>query len=140
MSMENASIYNKRCQKTVRKTATTVERTPRHNPAAHDILNPRHSARGIPVVKTNVDQAIATNQSWQQRTEGSPHMVFCTGCDGCGCVELGCKLRALGESYCSTARIPASHNHRQHNQCRTPYTAAHTLVLLMMGIMMPETS
>ena len=26
-----------------------------------------------------------------------------------------------------------------HNQCRTPYAAVHTLVLLMMDIMMPET-
>jgi hypothetical protein len=26
-----------------------------------------------------------------------------------------------------------------HNQCRTQYAAVHTLVLLMMGIMMPET-
>ena len=38
-----------------------------------------------------------------------------------------------------TARVPATHNHSQHSQCRTPYAAAHTLVLLMMGIMMPET-
>jgi hypothetical protein len=38
------------------------------------------------------------------------------------------------ESYCSTA-----HNHSHHNQSRTPYAAVHTLVLLMMGIMMPET-
>ena len=38
-----------------------------------------------------------------------------------------------------TARVPAPHNHSQHNQCRTPYAAAHTLVLLMMGIMLPET-
>jgi len=30
-------------------------------------------------------------------------------------------------------------NHSQHNQCRTPYAAVHGLVLLMMGIMMPET-
>jgi len=45
-------------------------------------------------------------------------MVFCTGCAGCG-VEL-----------------PAPHN---HNQCRTPYAVIHGLVLLMMGIMMPET-
>jgi len=27
----------------------------------------------------------------------------------------------------------------QHNQCRTPYAVIHSLVLLMMGIMMPET-
>ena len=53
-----------------------------------------------------------------------PHMVFCTGCDGCGCVELGRELCA---------------NHSHHNRCRTPYAAVHTLVLLMMGIMMPET-
>ena len=38
-----------------------------------------------------------------------------------------------------TARVPAPHNHSQHNQCRTPNPAVHTLVLLMMGIMMPET-
>ena len=52
-----------------------------------------------------------------------PHIMFCTGCAGCDCVELG----------------PASHNHGQHNQCRTPYAVVHSLVLLMMGIMMPET-
>ena len=33
----------------------------------------------------------------------------------------------------------APHNHSHHNQCRTPYAAVHTLVLLMMGIMVPET-
>ena len=58
-----------------------------------------------------------------------PHTVFCTGCDGCGCVELEREL----------SRVPAPHNHSHHNQCRTPYAAVHTLVLLMMGIMMPET-
>jgi len=80
-----------------------------------------------------------------------PHMVFCTGCAGCGCVQLGRELCALCESYCSTtvqnsnfhtvhtARIPAPHNHSQHNQCRTPYAVERRLVLLMTGIMMPET-
>ena len=38
-----------------------------------------------------------------------------------------------------TDRVPAPHNHSHHNQCRIPYAAVHTLVLLMMGIMMPET-
>jgi len=38
-----------------------------------------------------------------------------------------------------TAYDPAPHNHSQHNQCRTPYTVIHGLVLLMMSIMMPET-
>jgi len=57
-------------------------------------------------------------------------MVFCTGCAGCGCVELGRKLCALCE---------APHNHSLHNQCRTPYAVIHGPVLLMMGIMMPET-
>ena len=38
-----------------------------------------------------------------------------------------------------TACAPAPHNHRHHYQCRTPYAAVHTLVLLMMGIVMPET-
>ena len=38
-----------------------------------------------------------------------------------------------------TARAPAPHNHSHHYQCRTPYAAVHTVVLLMMGIMMPET-
>ena len=53
------------------------------------------------------------------------HMAFCAGCDGCGCVELG--------------RVPAPHNYSRHNQCRTPYGPGYTLVLLMMGIMTPET-
>ena len=43
-----------------------------------------------------------------------PFMVFCTDCDGSGCVE----------------HAP---------QCSTPYAAVHTLVLLMIGIMIPET-
>ena len=53
------------------------------------------------------------------------------------------------EGYCSNSRtvtftvhtacVPALHNHSHHYQCRTPYAAVHTLVLLMMGIMMPET-
>ena len=38
-----------------------------------------------------------------------------------------------------TARVPAPQNHSHHNQCRTPNAAADTLVLLMMGIIMPET-
>ena len=38
-----------------------------------------------------------------------------------------------------TACIPAPHSHSHHYQCRTPYAAVHTIVLLMMGIMMPET-
>jgi len=38
-----------------------------------------------------------------------------------------------------TAYDPAPHNHSQHNQCRTPYAVVHGLVLLMMGLMMPET-
>jgi len=38
-----------------------------------------------------------------------------------------------------TVYDPTPHNHGQHNQCRTPYAAVHSLVLLKMGIMMPET-
>jgi len=38
-----------------------------------------------------------------------------------------------------TAYDPAPHYHSQHNQCRTPYAVIHGLILLMMGIMMPET-
>ena len=29
------------------------------------------------------------------------YTVFCNGCAGCGCVELGRKLCALCEGYCS---------------------------------------
>ena len=68
-----------------------------------------------------------------------PHMVLCTGCDGCGCVELGRELSRTVTFTVHTARVPAPHNHSQHYQCITPYAAVHSLVLLMMGIMMPET-
>ena len=37
------------------------------------------------------------------------------------------------------AHDPAPHNHSQHNQCGTPHAVVHGLVLLMMGIMIPET-
>jgi len=71
-----------------------------------------------------------------------PHMVFCTGCAGCGCVELGLEPCAQSNSNLHTmhtAYDPAPHNHSQHNQCRTPYAVVHSLILLMMGIMMLET-
>ena len=76
------------------------------------------------------------------------HVVFCTGSNDCGCVELGCKVCALWRLLFNsrtvtftvhTACVPAPHNHSHHYQCRTPYAAVHTLVVLMMGIMMPET-
>ena len=69
------------------------------------------------------------------------HTVFCTGYAGCGCVELGRKLRRTVSNLHTehTPNDPAPHNHSQHNQCRTPYAVIHGLVLLMMGIMMPET-
>ena len=87
------------------------------------------------------------------------HMVFCSGCAGCGCVELGRKLCAYAvihgfvilmmgimmpetcwdRSCVHTPYEPAPHNHSQHNQCRIPYAVIHSFVLLMMGIMMPET-
>jgi len=38
-----------------------------------------------------------------------------------------------------TAHDAAPHNHSQHNQCRTPYAVVYSLVLLMMGIVKPET-
>ena len=74
-----------------------------------------------------------------------PHMVFCTGSDGCGCVELGRKLCYYSTE--SNSNLHSAHISRpsstqpqpSHNQCRTPYAAVHTLVLLMMGIMIPET-
>ena len=68
-----------------------------------------------------------------------PHMVLCTGSVGCGCVELGLELCALWRLLFDWARVPAPHNHSHHNQCGTPDAAVHTLVLLMMGTVMPET-
>ena len=38
-----------------------------------------------------------------------------------------------------TARGPTPRNHSQHKKCRTPYAVIHSLVLLKIGIMMPET-
>ena len=57
-----------------------------------------------------------------------PHMVFCT-----------LRLSRTVTFTVHTACVPAPHNHSHHCQCGTPYAAVHTIVLLMMGIMMPET-
>jgi hypothetical protein len=75
------------------------------------------------------------------------HMVFCTGCAGCSCVEhpgtehVVCTARKLLFYFHTvhTARVRAPHKHSQHNQCRTPYAVVHNLDLLMMGTMMPKT-
>ena len=53
--------------------------------------------------------------------------IWCSGSDGCGCVELG-RTQLASQLHTTTAITT-----------RTPYAAMHTLVLLMMGIMMPET-
>ena len=79
------------------------------------------------------------------------HMVFCTGCAGCGCVELGCKLFALCEGYC-LAQLSQTVTFTQCKQLTTQlhtttasttsaehHAVVHGLVFLMMGIMMPET-
>ena len=42
------------------------------------------------------------------------HMVFCTGCGGCGCVELGRKLCALCEGY----RYPVDGHNDARNRLR----------------------
>ena len=39
----------------------------------------------------------------------------------------------------SCVHLHSAHSLRHQNQCRTPYAAVHTLVLLVRGIMMPET-
>ena len=39
----------------------------------------------------------------------------------------------------AVSRVPAPYNHSHHNQCRTPYAAVHTYVVLMIDIMMSET-
>ena len=50
-------------------------------------------------------------------------------------LELGCELCALF----TTQLHKTTANHSLHNQCRTPHAVGHGLILLMMGIMMPET-
>jgi len=50
------------------------------------------------------------------------HMVFCTGCAGCGCVEMGRKLCALCESYCSTE---SNSNFQLHTTTASTTSADH---------------
>ena len=58
-----AGRHTAQLREDLREATTTVEFTPRHIPAAYDILKPRHSAKGTPVAKTSVDQTIAPNQN-----------------------------------------------------------------------------
>jgi len=58
------------------------------------------------------------------------------------CPSSGEQDRALSWAVCTqltTQLHTTTANHSQHNQCRTSYAVVHGLVLLMMGIMMPET-
>ena len=43
-----------------------------------------------------------------------PHMVFCTGCDGCGCVELGRELCALWKLLFDSCSPDDGHNDAQN--------------------------
>jgi len=63
---------------------------------------------------------------------------------GCGLVELRRELRALCEcesksNFHTTQLHKTTANHSLHTQCITPHAVEHGLILLMMGIMMPET-
>jgi len=64
-----------------------------------------------------------------------------TGCPGKGPHLLLCESYCLNSKFHTvhTACDPALHNRSQHNQCRTTYAVIHGLVILMMGMMMPET-
>ena len=57
------------------------------------------------------------------------------------CLLSNFYLNIFRASLCCvhTGRSPTPHNHSQHNQCRTPYAVIHSLILLKIGIMMPET-
>jgi len=55
------------------------------------------------------------------------------------CVKVTVRQSNSNFHTVHTACDPAPHNHSQHNQFRTPYAVVYGLVLLMMGIMMPET-
>jgi len=46
------------------------------------------------------------------------HMVFCTGCAGCGCVELGRKLCALCEGYTTCGSTRSCSPDDWHNDAR----------------------
>jgi hypothetical protein len=70
--------------------------------------------------------------------------------DFCGCCYSSSNIHKVHTYFCgccySSSNIhkvhtyftPASPNHCQHNQCRTPYVVTLSLVLLTMGIMMPK--
>jgi len=65
-------------------------------------------------------------------------MVSCTGCAGCGWLWL-CVAGSWAVCTVYTKLHTTTAYHKQHNQCTIPYAVVHGLVLLMMGIMMPET-
>jgi len=55
---------------------------------------------------------------------------------------IRCSLSTVTFTQCTrltTQLHTTTANHSKHNQCRTPHAAVHSLVLLMMGLMMPET-
>jgi hypothetical protein len=92
-------------------------------------------------VYINMFRALLCPSSGEQDCE-LPHMVFSTGCAGRGRVQqdASCMLWDEKQLYLSAySSRPAPHHHDQHNQCWIPYEAVHSLVLLMMGIIVPET-
>jgi len=77
-----------------------------------------------------------------------PHVVFCTGCAVCGwlwsCGAASWAVCTVWKLLFDFHTVHAAHDtapqdHSQHNQWRTPHAVGHSLILLMMGIMMPET-
>jgi len=73
------------------------------------------------------------NKTVYYRIWCSALVVLVVSCVHCVKVKVTQCLQLTTQLHTTTA------NHNQHNQCRTPYAVVHGLILLMMGIMMPET-
>jgi len=93
----------------------------------------------LPIVYLNMSRASLC--PWSEQDCVLPHMAFSTGCAGRGRVELHC-VKVVDRIKFHTVHTvcdSAPHDHGQHNQCWTPNAVVHSLVLLTMGIVMPET-
>jgi len=55
------------------------------------------------------------------------------------CVEITVRLTFTQCTLLTTQLHKTTANHSLHTQCRRPHAEGHGLILLMMGIMMPET-
>jgi len=104
--------------------------------------NQQDATNSMFIIKLSISTCFGHRYAHHQENET---VSYCMRCSAWVCrlwlavVLWSCVVSCVHFHTVHTAHDAAPQDHSQHNQCRTLYAVGHGLILLMMGIMVPET-